>query len=95
MTTHRDHHDIPELQPRGHLTRFSIKRDAMRREHFEPIAGYGQAPYRLPTRAPDPIDWGNVAAWVIVVLMAIAGGMLIDGPDGGIPEAKCARTVTA
>jgi hypothetical protein len=75
-------------QPRGHLTRFSARRLAELRER-------DQAQYRMPARQPDPIDWGNVAAWLIVVLLAIGGGMLIDSREGGLPLASCANTTVA
>lgn len=97
MTSRHDHPDLPLSpdfepiagpQPRGHLTRFSAKRLAQLREQEA-------AQYRIPRREADPIDWGNVAAWVIVVLLAIGGGMLIDSREGGLPLASCANSAIA
>ena len=91
MSTHHDFHDIPELQPRGHLTRFSAKRLAQLREQ-------DAAQYRLPRREADRfgrVDLGECAIWLCIILGAIVLAWRHDTPTGGLALPSCAATTVA
>lgn len=75
-----------QAQPRGHLTRFSAKRLAQLRE--QEAAKHGKRDHMR-------FDFGEVAAWLCIILGAIVLAWRHDTPTGGLALPSCAAVTVA